>query len=149
MTTAPINNNTASSNQLQSTGFNLKPEDFINLMVTQLQHQDPTQPASNSDLLSQMSNIGQLESSTQLQTSLTSMTLQSSIGAASALIGKSVQGLDVNNNPIGGLVNSVQVQNNGVSLQLDNGQSLDLSRVTNIAPPAGTTQASTTVKAAS
>jgi flagellar basal-body rod modification protein FlgD len=139
MTTAPINNTTASSNQLQSTGFNLKPQDFINLMVTQLQHQDPTQPASNSELLSQMSNIGQLESSTQLQTSLTSMTLQSSIGAASALIGKSVQGLDVNNNPIGGLVNSVQVQNNGVSLQLDNGQSLDLSRVTNIAPPAGTT----------
>ncbi|MDB5333759.1 MAG: flagellar hook capping protein [Phycisphaerales bacterium] len=139
MTTAPINNSTASSNQLQSTGFNLKPQDFINLMVTQLQHQDPTQPASNSELLSQMSNIGQLESSTQLQTSLTSMTLQSSIGAASALIGKSVQGLDVNNNPIGGLVNSVQVQNNGVSLQLDNGQSLDLSRVTNIAPPAGTT----------
>jgi flagellar basal-body rod modification protein FlgD len=139
MTTAPINNSTASSNQLQSTGFNLKPQDFINLMVTQLQHQDPTQPASNSELLSQMSNIGQLESSTQLQTSLTSMTLQNSIGAASALIGKSVQGLDVNNNPIGGLVNSVQVQNNGVSLQLDNGQSLDLSRVTNIAPPAGTT----------
>jgi flagellar basal-body rod modification protein FlgD len=144
MTTAPINNNTSSTNQLQNTNFNLKAQDFINLMVTQLQHQDPTQPASNSELLSQMSNIGQLESSTQLQTTLTSMTLQNSIGAASSLIGKSVQGLDANNKPIAGLVNSVQVQNNGVALQLDNGQSLDLGRVTGIAPAPGTAQAATT-----
>ncbi|MDB5173867.1 MAG: flagellar hook capping protein [Phycisphaerales bacterium] len=147
MTTAPINNTTSSPNQLQNTKFNLKPQDFINMMVTQLQHQDPTQPASNSELLSQMSNIGQLESSTQLQTSLASMTLQNSIGAASSLIGKSVKGLDVNNNPIKGLVNSVQVQNNGVALQLDNGQSLDLARVTDIGAAPGPAQAGSATSA--
>jgi flagellar basal-body rod modification protein FlgD len=115
-----------------SGGYNLKPEDFIKMMVTQLQNQDPMQPTSNQDLLAQMSQIGQLETSTQLQTVLQGLALQTQIGSASSLIGKSVQGMDANNNTIQGLVTSVKVQSDGVSLELDNGQALSLSRVTAI-----------------
>src|SRR3954468_11276352 len=101
---------TASPNQIQGgKGYDLKPKDFIKMMITQLQNQDPMEPAKNEQLLAQMSQIGQLESSTQLQTSLKSVTLQTQIGSASALIGKSVQGLDDNNAPIDGVVNSVKV----------------------------------------
>ena len=115
-------------------GYNLKPADFIKMMVTQLQNQDPMQPTSNQDLLAQMSQIGQLETSTQLQTALQGLALQTQIGSASSLIGKSVQGMDQNNNTIHGLVTSVKVQSDGVSLELDNGQALALSRVTAISP---------------
>jgi len=118
-------------------GYNLKPADFIKMMVTQLQNQDPLQPTSNQDLLAQMSQIGQLETSTQLQTTLQGLGLQSQIGSASSLIGKNVEGMDTNNNTIHGLVTSVKVQSDGVSLELDSGQSLSLSRVTSISP--GTT----------
>ncbi|HSV13692.1 MAG TPA: hypothetical protein VLI90_05495, partial [Tepidisphaeraceae bacterium] len=92
------------------------------------------EPAKNQELLAQMSQIGQLETSTQLQTSLKSVTLQTQIGSASALIGKSVQGLDSNGNPIDGLVNSVKVDGDSVDLQLDSGMSMALSNVTSIGP---------------
>src|SRR3954454_2116272 len=104
------------------------------MMITQLQNQDPMEPAKNDQLLAQMSQIGQLQASTQLQDSLKGLVLQNQISSAATLIGKSVQGMDDNNNTVGGLVNSVRVQTDGVSLELDNGQSLALGRVTAITP---------------
>ena len=123
-----------STRQVKSKGMELKTEDFIKMMITQLQNQDPLEPAKNQELLAQMSQIGQLQSATSLQESLKGMALQNQIGSASALIGKTVQGLDGQDDPVTGLVNSVKVGADGVSLELDNGKSLMLSRVTQIAP---------------
>ena len=115
MTTSSITNvastGQVSSDQLQSpTGLaSLTPNDFINLMVTELENQDPTQPESNDELLSQMSQIGQLESSDSLQSTLSGLASQNQIGAASSLIGKSVQGMDSGNNTVSGVVSSVSV----------------------------------------
>ena len=116
----------------------LKTEDFIKMMITQLQQQDPMEPAKNEQLLAQMSQIGQLQSSTQLQESLKGIVQQNQIGAAAGLIGKSVKGVDADNNEIAGLVTSVRVTDDGAELELDNGKALSLSRVTSIAtqPPA-------------
>jgi flagellar basal-body rod modification protein FlgD len=125
----------APPNQVKSKKMELKTEDFIKMMITQLQNQDPLEPAKNQELLAQMSQIGQLQSATSLQESLKGMVLQNQIGSASALIGKKVQGLDSQDDPITGLVNSVKVGSDGVSLELDSGKSLLLSRVTQIAPP--------------
>ena len=138
----PVNNATTnsstSSSSSTSSNLSLTPSDFINLMVTQLQNQDPTNPTSSTDLLTQMSEIGQLQSSNTLQTTLASLTLQTQIGSAGNLIGKSVTGTDDNQNPVSGTVNSVKVQNNTVYLQLDSGGSLQLGNVSNISQPAAT-----------
>lgn len=146
-TTSVQSTGQVSNDQLQSknsTGLSaLTPSDFINLMVTELQNQDPTKPTDSSQLLSQMSQIGQLQSSSTLQTTLTGLAQQNQIGAASALIGKSIQGLDSNSNPVNGIVSSVNVSSSGVTLELDNGNNLPLSNVTSIAP-ASTTPVSTT-----
>jgi flagellar basal-body rod modification protein FlgD len=104
------------------------------MMITELQNQDPTKPTSSADLLSQMSQIGQLQSATTLQTSLQTMVLQNSISSAGNLIGKSVQGMDDQNETISGLVTSVRVESNQVMLELDSGKSLQLGRVTAISP---------------
>lgn len=146
MTTTPMSN-TPSGTQLApksgTGGMNaLKSQDFINMMITQLEHQDPLQPTSSDQLLSQMSQIGQMQSSSQLQTTLSGLAQQNQIGAASALIGKTVQGVDSNQNSLSGIVTSVQVASTGVSLSLDNGHSLPLSGVTNISPGPATTAAS-------
>ena len=116
----------SSSTASASNPYNLTPENFIQLMVTQLKNQDPTQPTSNQDLLAQMSQIGQLESSTELQSTMKSVTLQTQVGSASSLIGKSVSGIDANNNSITGVVNSVSVAGGNVSLNLDSGSTLAL-----------------------
>lgn len=123
----------SAGNQLPSSKMKLKTEDFIKMMITQLQNQDPMEPAKNEQLLAQMSQIGQLESSQTLQASLKSLVLQNNVGAASGLIGKMVQGQDDLGDPLEGLVTSVRVEADRVLLELDNGKAVPLSRVTSIA----------------
>jgi flagellar basal-body rod modification protein FlgD len=102
------------------------------MLVTQLQNQDPLNPTSSQDLLTQVSDIGQLQSSNQMQTTLTSLSQQSSISAASSLIGKTVNGQDSSGNALSGNVTSVQVSGGNVNLQLSTGSTLALSNVTSI-----------------
>lgn len=90
-----------------------------------------------------MSQIGQLQSSTDLQATLGKVSLQTEVGSASSLIGKSVAGLDANNKPINGTVNSVQVAGGNVSLQLDNGSSMSLDQLSTISPGSTTTTSTT------
>ena len=148
MTTSAVRSSSlaagASGTQSKNSNFNLKPEDFINMMITQLQNQDPLQPTSSQDLLGQMSQIGQLQSSTLLQDSLKSFMLQSQIAAAGNLIGKTVQGMDDANNTVSGAVQSVRVQAGSIYLALDSGATLGLNRVTAITPGATTTGPATT-----
>lgn len=123
--------------------YSMQPSDFIKLMVTQLQNQDPTQPASNADLMAQMSDIGQLEASSDMQSTLKAVTLQTQIGSASALIGKSVTGIDANNKTVTGNVTSIGVAGGSVTLSLDTGGSLPLASVATITSPTGTTTPTT------
>src|ERR1700745_3425274 len=122
MTTLPVNKTTPNAtNQMPKKNFALQTEDFIKMMITQLQNQDPLEPAKNQELLAQMSQIGQLQSQTLFSDSLKGMVLQNSLGSAGNLIGKVVQGLDAKGDQVNGLVNSVRVEDDKVFLELDNG----------------------------
>jgi flagellar hook assembly protein FlgD len=101
------------------------------------------EPAKNDQLLAQMSQIGQLQSATSLQESLKGLVTQNQIGAAAGLIGKTVQGLDDNDDPVTGTVTSVSVGKDSVDLELDNGTKLPLTRVTTISPAAPATPPAT------
>jgi flagellar basal-body rod modification protein FlgD len=133
-------NSKSPGTQMKGKQFELKSEDFIKMMITQLQNQDPTSPAKNEELLAQMSQIGQLQASTTLTESIKGMVLQNQIGSAGNMIGKSVQGLDDDNEQISGIVNSVRVEGDNVVLELDNGHKLPLGRVTAIAEAPNTTK---------
>ena len=121
----------------QNPASKLNTNDFINMMMTQLEHQDPLNPTTSDQLMAQMSQIGQLQSTSQLQTTLTGLATQTQIGAASSLIGKQVNGIDNDKNPVAGIVSTVQVTSTGVNLQLQDGSTLALSNVSSIseAPP--------------
>lgn len=126
---------TVMKSQTTSKGFNdINGQDFIKVMITQLQRQDPLDPAKSDQLLSQLSQIKQLESSTQLNTTLQGVGLQQSIGAAGNLIGKTVAGLADNGDQITGTVTSVKVQDKKAYLELDTGKELALESVVQIAP---------------
>jgi flagellar basal-body rod modification protein FlgD len=130
-----------SSSSTPSAANSLTPNDFIQFMVTELQNQDPLDPTDSNQMLSQMSEIGQLESSTSLQTSLTGMVQQNQVAAASSMIGKAVQGTDANANPLSGIVQAVQVSSSGVNLMLTSGSAIPMGNVTTItnAPAPATT----------
>lgn len=145
MPTTAINSDTSTTVVPKTSGMKkLDVNDFINMMVTQLQNQDPLEPAKNEDLLAQMSQIGQLQTSESLQSSMSELvdnnrslmdqlTRQNNISSAGSLIGKIVSGKDEEENPIEGMVTSVRVKSDGaVELELDNGKILPLSQVTEI-----------------
>ena len=141
MTTAPVTT-TAAPNTHPSKRKELKTEDFIKMMITQLQYQDPMDPAKNQELLAQMSQIGQLQSNTAMQETLKGITLQNQIGSAGQMIGKVVEGLDAADEKIEGLVTSVRIKDQKVYLELDNGKTLPMDRVTYVAgAPTPTTSA--------
>jgi flagellar basal-body rod modification protein FlgD len=127
----------ATSGSTVPSNLQLNPSDFINMLVTQLENQDPLNPTDSQDLLTQVSDIGQLESTDQLQSTMTTLNQQSSIGAAASLIGKSVNGQDSSGNALSGTVTSVQVAGGTVNLQLSGGSTLALSNVTAITSTSG------------
>lgn len=138
MSTTPINSLTGTSGTSSTsalTGKNsLNSSDFIQMMLTELQNQDPLNPTDSQALLSQMSSIGQLQSADQLQTTLTQFSLQNQISSAGNLIGKTIQGLDSSNPPqqTVGIVTGVAVQNNQVWLTLSNNDAVQMNNVEQI-----------------
>ena len=144
-TTTPSSSSSGSSSTANAAS-SLTPSDFIQFMVTELQNQDPLDPTDANQMLSQMSEIGQLQSSDSLQTSLTGMVQQNQVAAASSMIGKLVQGTDANSNTQTGIVAAVQVNSSGVNLTLNNGEIVPMNNVTAItnAPTTPTTTTGTT-----
>ena len=72
----------------------LSGEDFFKLLIAELTNQDPLEPTSNQDLLNQISSIRDIELSTSLSESLTSLTEQQRFASAGSLIGQFVTASD-------------------------------------------------------
>jgi len=104
--------------------------DFLQLFLTQIQNQSPLEPLSNSDMMSQIAQMTQVEGNQEFLSKMNSLTNQSSILQASGLIGHSVQYGDTN---VQSLVSGVQVDKTGaVSLALQNGATIGISDITKI-----------------
>jgi hypothetical protein len=78
--------------------------------------------------------IGTLQTSTNLNTTLTGMGQQQQLASASDLIGKSIQGQNSQMQAVSGTVTSVSVQNSSIFLNLDSGQQVGLANVTQVSP---------------
>lgn len=124
-------NNTSNSNTL---GEN----DFLNLLMTQMENQDPTDPMSNTDFISQMANFSSLQQMTNVNTSINNLIQdqqQNQFLQASMLIGKTVTYTNDQNQPVTAAVKSVSLNNGQTSFQLDDGANTTItsSQITNIA----------------
>lgn len=93
-------------------------QDFLNLLVTELMHQDPLEPMDNQQLLSQLSEIRSMESSMQLTDKLTGVVMHSQMASASGMIGKYVEGKTADGVDVSGTVTAVQIEDDTVKLRL-------------------------------
>lgn len=64
--------------------------DFMKLLVTQMQNQDPLQPMDNAQMTSQMAQLSQLQQLESMNTSFSAVLANSQMSYASSLIGKQV-----------------------------------------------------------
>jgi flagellar basal-body rod modification protein FlgD len=116
-----------------STGFNgLTSDDFLKLLITQLQNQDPSNPMDSDQLLQQVSEMRALQSNIELSDSLKSLTLSQQLTSAASFLGKQVAGTDANQQSVSGTVGQVVVAGGKTMLSIGNSQ-IELGNVTNVA----------------
>lgn len=115
----------------------LSSNDFFRLMISELTNQDPLEPASNQDLLNQISSIRDIELSSGLTQSLQQLTGEQRFSAASSMIGKFVTGFPDDQGQIQqGVVLGVRFSEAGEpSLQLSNGGQIPIDRIASVAAP--------------
>src|SRR6476620_7984082 len=82
---------------------------FLQLMVSELTHQDPLNPMDNTQLVQQIGELRSIAASDQLTTTLQSLQTQQSLTTASSLIGKTVTALSNDGSNVTGAVDSVSV----------------------------------------
>lgn len=135
MTTIPGVNrsNSSSGSTSQTSGSNgladVDLDQFLGLLITELQNQDPLNPMDNAQMLEQISQIRQIGSTNKLTDTLSTLAIGQELSMASSLIGKEINALDVNSKDVTGVVDRVAVQtdpkdNNNRKVQVHIGDSI-------------------------
>ncbi len=101
----------ATSGRLDTGGGldNLDVDQFLTLLITELQNQDPLDPMDNSKLLAQISQIREIGSTDKLTNTLAAVQTGQNMTTASSLIGKQVRALSDDVQEVEGMVDRVTV----------------------------------------
>ena len=131
------NSTTNSTDSAANPSQTLTQNNFLQLLVAQLQYQDPMNPQSNTDMAAQLAQFTSLQQATQSSTSLSMM-------QANGLVGSTVNLQVDSQTTTSGVVTGV-VFNNGTPQITVGGANYNLSQVTSVAPTSiPTTTGSTT-----
>jgi flagellar basal-body rod modification protein FlgD len=123
----------AASTRAAGAGAELGKSDFLKLLVTQLQHQDPMAPTEDREFMAQMAQFSALEQMTNVSVSLDRLTRTSQLDQGASLIGRTV-GYQQGDQPAGsGVVSAVGVQDGDVVLHVG-GTLVPLEAVLSVAP---------------
>jgi flagellar basal-body rod modification protein FlgD len=110
-------------------------DEFMKLMITELQNQDPLEPAKNDELLRQISTIREMELNSTLTNSLTSLVENQRLTQSAALIGQYALGHGIHPDTgeatlLNGVVIGLRFNENGEAiLELDTDQELPLKQL--------------------
>ena len=127
---------TSSAHASSSTGDilgNLELGDFLKLMITELQNQDPLNPMENNEILATISQIQEIGATTKLNETLDAVLFGQSITSASSLLGKEIRALDNDGERVTGKVDKVTITDGDVQVHIGD-QTVKLSNVTEIFP---------------
>ncbi len=113
----------STSNSTSSTSTKAKDElsrdAFLQLLVTQMQNQDPTEPIDNSQMIAQLAQFSALEQMQNLNDTAIAMSGnidQLNFITANSLVGKQVTALDSKGNTVQGVVEQVHMSGSLVYL---------------------------------
>jgi|SRR4051812_998868 flagellar basal-body rod modification protein FlgD len=108
-------------------------DDFLKLLVGQLQHQDPMQPADDTQFIGQMAQFSQLEQESNTAASTDDIATQLGRSGALGLIGKTVSYTDADKQTHTGVVKQVDVGADGkATLTVDTTSGIDAGAVTQV-----------------
>lgn len=98
----------------------LDPDDFLKLLVAELQNQDPMEPMKNAEMMQQVGQIREIAATDKLTSTLDRISDGQNIATASSMIGRQVQAMTDEGDVVFGVVRSIQIipGDNGRQLQL-------------------------------
>src|SRR5271168_2374001 len=127
-----FNNGTAPADTVSNTSQQtLTQNDFLQLLVSQMENQDPTNPQSDTDMAAQMAQFTSLTQSSAMSSSLSMLQANSLIGST-----VTVQ-TDSQGDTTSGVVQSVKLgasSSDGTPQIMINGTAYDLSSVLSVTP---------------
>ncbi|MCP4138155.1 MAG: flagellar hook assembly protein FlgD [bacterium] len=104
-------------------------DSFLKLLVTELQHQDPTKPMEDKQFIAQMAQFSSLEQMKNLNNEVRTLIKSSRSSEAYGLLGKNVESYNpLTQQKISGQVSSIEYNNDQVSLKVNN-QYIDIANV--------------------
>jgi flagellar basal-body rod modification protein FlgD len=93
-------------------------DQFLQLMITELQNQDPLNPLENAEILQQISQIREIGATGRLTETLESVLLGQNLTSATSMIGKTVKALSDDAKEVSGLVDRVSVTDGETRLHI-------------------------------
>lgn len=118
----------------RSTGnSSLGKDEFLKILMTQLQNQDPLNPMEDKEFIAQMAQFSTLEQTTNMASMLEKfINLQSqgdSIIKYSEMIGKQIEWNNSNNETGNGIVKSVKKSDSGFEVELEDGSYISVDSI--------------------
>jgi flagellar basal-body rod modification protein FlgD len=110
-------------------------DDFLKLIIAELQNQDPMNPTDTADMLNQFNQIREISSNDKLTETLEGVLLGQNISTGSNLIGKLVEGMTAEGEKIIGQVDAVTVHDNEPNL-LVSGSYITMKNILQVIDPA-------------
>ena len=108
-------------------------QEFLQLLIAQLQNQDPMKPMEDREFVTQLAQFSSLETLQAVQKRLEGLEKADTLGLASAMLGKSVEAKLPDGTVVAGLVTGVRIEAATPQLVVD-GQFIDISYVTDVRP---------------
>lgn len=103
--------------------------DFLDLMMDQLQNQDPLNPADPTQYMSELASFSSLDEEMQIQQSDSQTAANQSASSALQMLGQTVSYTDSNGDTQTGTVSSVDFTSSGPTLTIGGISGIDLSQV--------------------
>jgi flagellar basal-body rod modification protein FlgD len=97
--------------------------DFLKLLMAQMQYQDPTSPTDSTQWVSQLATFSNVEQAIQTNSKLDRILTNSTFGDAGALIGRTATSAD---GQTSGRIASIVTSSAGATAVLEDGSSVDL-----------------------
>ncbi len=100
----------------------LNPQAFLQLLVAQLQYQDPSNPVDTSSFMNQTAMLSQVQTMNSMNSTLTALVSAQQTQAATSLIGKTVTYADASGADATGVVTSAELGNTGAFVKVGDTQ---------------------------
>jgi flagellar basal-body rod modification protein FlgD len=124
---------TASDPTQSGATSSLSEDDFLDLMMDQLQNQDPLNPADPTQYMSELASFSSLDEEMQISSSTSQEASDQSASSAVDLIGKTVSYTDSSGNTDSGTVTAVDFTSSGPTLTVGQTSGITLSQLTGAA----------------